>query len=107
MILMQLNALSKSFGAENILSNIKLEIKDTDRIAIVGRNGAGKSTLLKIMAGELSHDEGELMRPKDLTLGYLSQHMTIESGRTIWNELLTVFDSLRSQEKNYAISKSA
>lgn len=99
MILMQLNALSKSFGAENILSNIKLEIKDTDRIAIVGRNGAGKSTLLKIMAGELSHDEGELMRPKDLTLGYLSQHMTIESGRTIWNELLTVFDSLRSQEK--------
>ncbi|MHA6253196.1 ABC-F family ATP-binding cassette domain-containing protein [Oceanobacillus sp. CAU 1775] len=100
MILMQLNALSKSFGAENILSNIKMEVKDFDRIAIVGRNGAGKSTLLKIMAGELTHDEGDLIKPKDLTLGYLSQHMTIESGKTIWNELLTVFDSLRKQEED-------
>lgn len=44
MILMQLNGISKSFGAEEILSNIKMEVKDNDRIAIVGRNGAGKST---------------------------------------------------------------
>lgn len=99
MILMQLNGLSKSFGVDNILSNIKIEIKELDRIAIVGRNGAGKSTLLKIMAGELSHDEGDLIKPKDLTFGYLSQHMTLESGKTIWNELLTVFDTLRNQEK--------
>lgn len=99
MILMQLNGLSKSFGVDNILSNIKIEIKELDRIAIVGRNGAGKSTLLKIMAGELSHDEGDLIKPKDLTFGYLSQHMTLESGKTIWNELLTVFDALRNQEK--------
>lgn len=99
MILMQLNGLSKSFGVDNILSNIKIEIKELDRIAIVGRNGAGKSTLLKIMAEELSHDEGDLIKPKDLTFGYLSQHMTLESGKTIWNELLTVFDTLRNQEK--------
>ncbi|WP_405099274.1 ABC-F family ATP-binding cassette domain-containing protein [Oceanobacillus sp. FSL H7-0719] len=100
MILMQLNALSKSFGADNILSNIKIEIRDLDRIAIVGRNGAGKSTLLKIMAGELTYDDGELIKPKDLTIGYLSQHMSLESGKTIWNELITVFDSLRKQEEN-------
>ncbi len=42
MILMQINGLSKSFGSESILSNVKLEVKDLDRIAIVGRNGAGK-----------------------------------------------------------------
>lgn len=54
MIIMQVNDVSKSFGAEKILSNIKLEIQDHDRIAIVGRNGAGKSTLLKIMASEFS-----------------------------------------------------
>lgn len=99
MILMQINGLHKSFGAEEILNNIKLEVKDNDRIAIVGRNGAGKSTLLKIMAGELSHDEGEVIKPKDLTIGYLSQHMQLESGKTIWDEMLDVFVNLREQEQ--------
>lgn len=99
MILMQLNGLSKSFGAEEILSNIKIEIKDKERIAIVGRNGAGKSTLLKIMAGELSYDEGELIKPKEVTIGYLSQHMSLESGKTIWEEMLEVFNPLLEQEK--------
>ncbi|MFD1337047.1 ribosomal protection-like ABC-F family protein [Oceanobacillus iheyensis] len=99
MILMQLNGISKSFGAEEILSNIKVEIKDQDRIAIVGRNGAGKSTLLKIMANELPHDEGEFFKPKDLTYGYLSQHMKLESGKTIWNEMEDVFFHLKQMEK--------
>ncbi|MFA1819566.1 ABC-F family ATP-binding cassette domain-containing protein [Virgibacillus oceani] len=99
MIQMQINALSKSFGAEEILSNIKLEVKQYDRIAIVGRNGAGKSTLLKIMAGELSHDEGELFRPKDLTIGYLAQHTVLESKKTIWEEMLEVYEALLHKEK--------
>lgn len=99
MIRMQMNGLSKSFGADEILSNIKLEVKDHDRIAIVGRNGSGKSTLLKIMAGELSYDQGELFMPKDLTLGYLAQHTALESEKTIWQEMLTVFPELTKQEK--------
>jgi ATP-binding cassette subfamily F protein 3 len=99
MIQMQINALSKSYGAEEILSNIKLEVKQNDRIAIVGRNGAGKSTLLKIMAGELTHDEGELFKPKDLTIGYLAQHTVLESKKTIWDEMLGVFTGLLHKEK--------
>lgn len=99
MILMQLNGISKSFGTEEILSNIKVEIKDQERIAIVGRNGAGKSTLLKIMANELSHDEGEFFKPKDLTYGYLSQHMKLESGKTIWDEMADVFSHLKQMEQ--------
>ncbi|ASK61235.1 multidrug ABC transporter ATP-binding protein [Virgibacillus phasianinus] len=99
MIIMQLNDISKSFGAEKILSNIKLEIKDQDRIAIVGRNGAGKSTLLKIMAGEFSYDEGVMHKPKGLTIGYLSQHTGLESTKTIWNEMLNVFKPLLRKEQ--------
>lgn len=99
MIIMQLNDIAKSFGADNILSNIKLEIKEKDRIAIVGRNGAGKSTLLKIMADELSHDEGEIFKPKGLTTGYLSQHTGLESDKSIWEEMAAVFDYLKEQEK--------
>ena len=96
---MQLNAIAKSFGAEEILTNVKLEIQDNDRIAIVGRNGAGKSTLLKIMAGEFAYDEGELFKPRDLTIGYLSQHTALESEQTIWQEMLDVFDELLIQEQ--------
>ncbi|GAA0599336.1 ABC-F family ATP-binding cassette domain-containing protein [Virgibacillus siamensis] len=99
MIIMQLNDISKSFGADTILSNIKLEIKEKDRIAIVGRNGSGKSTLLKIMANELSHDEGEIFKPKGLTTGYLSQHTGLESDQSIWEEMSAVFQHLKEQEK--------
>lgn len=99
MILMQLHDISKSFGAEQILSKIKIEVKERDRIAIVGKNGAGKSTLLKIMAGELSYDEGEIFKQKDLSIGYLPQHTALESVKTIWEEMLDVFETLRNQEK--------
>lgn len=99
MILMQINQLTKRFGAEVILSNIKLEIKTNDRIAIVGRNGAGKSTLLKIMAGILPYDEGEIHKPKDITIDYLDQHTGLETKETIWNEMLSVFQPLIEEEK--------
>ncbi|WP_407271876.1 ABC-F family ATP-binding cassette domain-containing protein [Radiobacillus sp. PE A8.2] len=98
MILMQVNQLTKRYGAELILSNIKLEIKTSDRIAIVGRNGAGKSTLLKIMANQLAYDEGKIHKPKDVTIGYLEQHTGLESNETIWNEMLRVFQYLVDKE---------
>ncbi len=83
MILLQVNQLSKSFGVEPILENIKLEVQERDRIALVGRNGAGKSTLLKIIAGELSHDSGDIMKGKDVKIGYLAQDSGLESNETI------------------------
>ena len=79
MILLQVNQLSKYYGAELILSNMKLEVQNKDRIALVGRNGAGKSTLLKIIAGQLSHDGGEIIKPKDVTIGYMAQDTGLES----------------------------
>jgi len=99
MIVMQLNQISKSFGVEEILSNIKLEIKDKDRVAIVGRNGAGKSTLLKIMAGEMSYDSGELIKPKEVEIGYLSQHTALDTENSIWDEMREVFSDLIDQEQ--------
>ncbi|MEZ2322487.1 ABC-F family ATP-binding cassette domain-containing protein [Bacillus tropicus] len=98
MILLQVNALSKLYGAETILANIKLEVQTKDRIALVGRNGAGKSTLLKIIAGELSHDSGEIIKPKDVSIGYLAQNTGLETSLTIWDEMLTVFTHLQQME---------
>ncbi|MGH0595860.1 ABC-F family ATP-binding cassette domain-containing protein [Bacillus pretiosus] len=98
MILLQVNALTKLYGAETILANIKLEVQTKDRIALVGRNGAGKSTLLKIIAGELSHDGGEIIKPKDVSIGYLAQNTGLETSLTIWDEMLTVFTHLQQME---------
>ncbi|CAH0347685.1 ABC-F family ATP-binding cassette domain-containing protein [Bacillus sp. CECT 9360] len=99
MILLQINQLTKYYGAELILSNMKLEVQNRDRIALVGRNGAGKSTLLKIIAGQLSYDDGEMIRPKDVSIGYLAQDTGLESNLSIWDEMLTVFTGLLAQEK--------
>ncbi|WP_282155911.1 ABC-F family ATP-binding cassette domain-containing protein [Cytobacillus gottheilii] len=99
MILLQVNQLNKSFGADPILTNIKMEVQTKDRIALVGRNGAGKSTLLKIIAGHISYDSGEIMKPKEVEIGYLAQNTGLESELTIWDEMLTVFASLQQQEK--------
>lgn len=98
MIIMQLSHISKYYGADKVFDNIKLEIKDHDRIAIVGRNGAGKSTLLKIIAGLSSYDHGERYIRKDITIGYLSQHTGLVSNKTIWQEMLDVFKPLLEKE---------
>lgn len=99
MILLQVNQLSKHFGAETILSNIKLEIQTRDRVALVGRNGAGKSTLLKIISGQMSFDSGDIIKPKEVTIGYLAQNTGLESSLSIWEEMLTVFIPLQRMEK--------
>ena len=98
MILLQVNQLTKNFGADTILSNIKLEIQTRDRVALVGRNGAGKSTLLKIIAGHLSYDSGEITKPKGVSIGYLAQNTGFKRDLSI-SEMLTVFQELQTQEK--------
>ncbi|MCR2823582.1 ribosomal protection-like ABC-F family protein [Lederbergia panacisoli] len=100
MMLLQIQQLTKYFGAELILSNIKLEIQTKDRIALVGRNGAGKSTLLKMIAGHLSYDSGQIVKPKDVSIGYLAQNTGLESTLSIWDEMLSVFDYIKKTEEN-------
>ncbi len=99
MIVLQVNQLTKSFNGEDILTNVKLEVQDRDRVALVGRNGAGKSTLLKIIAGEMSFDSGDVIMPKNIQLGYLEQHAGLESKLTIWEEMKSIFHHLIDSEK--------
>lgn len=99
MILLQVNQLTKYYGADLILQNIKLEIQTRDRIALVGRNGSGKSTLLKIIAGEINYDSGEIIKPKDVTIGFLDQHTGLDSDNSIWAEMVEVFHDLQKMEQ--------
>ena len=99
-MLIQLNNITKNFVVNEIFSNIKMEINDKDRVAIVGRNGAGKSTLLKIISGELSFDSGERTVSKNTTIGYLSQEFIVREDLSIYEEMITCFDEIISLEAN-------
>lgn len=98
-MIMQLSNIYKSFGAREILADISLQIKRNERIAIVGRNGSGKSTLLKIIAGHDNYDSGRIFKPKEITIGYLPQQSTLQSTRTLWDEMLTVFSDVLDLQK--------
>ena len=80
--------ISKAFGTDVILNDISFHIEDYEKAAIVGINGAGKSTLLKIIMEELAPDEGTVTLSKGKTIGYLAQHHSRDSHRTIYEELL-------------------
>jgi ATP-binding cassette subfamily F protein 3 len=82
--------ISKSFGTDQILKAVSFHINDREKAAIVGVNGAGKSTLLKIIMGELSADEGEIILSKGSTIGYLAQHQNLSSDNSIYDEMLAV-----------------
>lgn len=90
--------LSLSFGENCLFSNISFDIKEGERVGFVGVNGAGKTSLFKVITGEYKSDEGSCFVSKNARLGYMQQH-TCSGGRTIWNELVSVFDSLIEDEK--------
>ena len=99
MIILQANKIERSFAGEVLFDNINLQVDERDRIALVGKNGAGKSTLLKILVGEEEPTYGEINKKKDISLSYLAQDSRFESENTIYDEMLHVFDDLRSTEK--------
>ncbi len=98
-MILALNNICKSFGTTTILENVSFHIENKEKIAITGVNGAGKSTLFKIITNEISHDSGEVIMPKDTTVGYFSQTLELDSDKTIYAELLTVFEPLMQLEK--------
>lgn len=82
--------ISKSFGTDEVLNKISFHIEDYEKAAVIGINGAGKSTLLKIIMGEMTPDDGQVVLSKGKTIGYLSQLANVSSGNTIYEELLEV-----------------
>lgn len=82
--------ITKTFGIEELFSHVSFHINENEKAAIVGSNGAGKSTLLKIIIGELTADEGDVILSKDTSIGYLAQHQQLSSEHTIYEEMLEV-----------------
>ena len=73
----QLSHITKSFGGQDILSDVSFTVSDGEKVALLGKNGSGKSTILKIVAGEETQDRGTIsFQPKGMNVGYLPQFIS-------------------------------
>ena len=90
--------LTLSFGENTLFSNISFDIQDKDKVGFVGVNGAGKTSLFKLIIGEYTADSGNCFLSKNVKLGYMEQH-TCSNDKSIYNELVSVFDDLISMEQ--------
>ncbi|MFA9493752.1 ATP-binding cassette domain-containing protein [Streptococcus sp. E17BB] len=103
MIILQATKLERAFAGSPLFENISLQVDERDRIALVGRNGAGKSTLLKMLVGEETPTSGTISTKRDLSLSYLAQDSRFSSDKTIYAEMVAVFDDLRQIESRLRV----
>src|SRR3954454_14079637 len=92
--MIQLSDLTKTFGDRVLFDHVTWQITDRERVGLCGPNGAGKTTLLKMMAGLDEPDEGAILKPAGLTVGYLPQDGLSHSGRTVFEEASSAFGEL-------------
>jgi ATP-binding cassette, subfamily F, member 3 len=97
--MLQLSSAGKRFGPRVLFENAGWLITSAERTALVGANGTGKSTLLKVLAGSDSLDYGSLQRTRGMSTGYLPQEGLVLSGRSVFEECLSVFAELRNMEE--------
>lgn len=66
---------TKRFGAQDVLLDVNLQVNPGERVAIVGPNGAGKTTVFSLITGDMSPDQGRVIVPSDMTIGYVHQQI--------------------------------
>ncbi|MEC4803105.1 MAG: ABC-F family ATP-binding cassette domain-containing protein [Jaaginema sp. PMC 1079.18] len=89
--MLRLEHISKIYSTGEVLKDVTWEVKDSDRLGLVGVNGAGKSTQLKIIMGEVEPTTGGVVRPADMKVAYLTQEFEVDPSRTVREEFWTVF----------------
>lgn len=98
MAVLDVQNLTLSFGEKTLFSNVSFDIKEKEKVGLIGCNGAGKTSLFKIITGEYTPDDGACFISKNSRLGYMEQH-TCSENKTVWDELVSVFDDLIVVEK--------
>ena len=87
------------FGDREIFHNVSFSVEKGEKIGLIGANGAGKTTLFNLITGALEPTDGKVIMPSGLRLGHVEQHACIGSPRTVYEELLTVFEPLKQMER--------
>lgn len=99
MALISAHSVSLSFSERVVFSDVSFDVYKKDKVGFIGMNGAGKTTFFKLLTRQLEPDSGDIFISRDATLGYMEQHACAGSDRTLFDELLTVFDDVISAEK--------
>jgi ATP-binding cassette subfamily F protein 3 len=97
-MLFRLSEVYKSYGSQDVLRGASLQINPGEHVGLVGRNGAGKTTLFRLIGGEETPDEGDVVRARGLNLGLLEQHVDFEPGMTVHESALAAFGRLQQIE---------
>ena len=84
--MLNISSLKKSYGPQDLFTDVSFVINAQERVGLVGRNGHGKSTLFKIILGLEEQDTGDVFIPRDYSIGHLSQHL-IFTEKTIIDEV--------------------
>ena len=97
--MLSLQQAGKRFGPRVLFLEADWLIRNDEKTALVGANGTGKSTLMKVLAASETLDYGSLDRTRGISIGYLPQEGLQLSGRTVFEECLTVFDELHEMQR--------
>lgn len=98
MALLNVYNLKMEFGERLLFSGASFEIGDYDKVGVIGANGTGKTTLFKLITGEMQPSAGEIYKSKNAVVGYMEQHACSDSSRSLYSEVLTVFEPLMKME---------
>jgi ATP-binding cassette subfamily F protein 3 len=85
--MLSISDISKSYGDQTLFSAVTFNLGARDRIAIIGPNGSGKTTLFNIIAGNTPPDSGSVNMPKETTIGYLEQEISLSSERQLLDDV--------------------
>ncbi|MEE1064639.1 MAG: ABC-F family ATP-binding cassette domain-containing protein [Acutalibacteraceae bacterium] len=99
MTVLNVQNLSFWFGERELFSKVNFDIKEKEKVGFVGANGVGKTTMFNLIRGVLEPTEGEVIKSKDVRVGYMEQHTCSEKNRTLLDEILSVFDYLSDLER--------
>lgn len=94
----QINKGTKGFGANILFENIQFEVKNNEKIAVIGANGCGKTTLMKIIAGEEELESGTIHKASNCRIGYLAQTTFTSETKTVQEEMNEVFKDVYAMQ---------
>ncbi len=98
MAVLTVQNVSVNFGERVLFNNVSFDVEMYDKVGFIGANGVGKTTLFKVISGEMTSSSGEVIKNKDIKIGYMQQHACSNPTRSVYFELLSVFEDLQQLE---------
>ncbi len=97
-MLFRLSEVHKSYGTQDVLRGVSLQVNPGEHVGLVGRNGSGKTTIFRLINNEEPPDRGDVVRARNVKLGLLAQHINFEPGSTVHESALAAFGHLQQIE---------